>query len=494
MARLPTPGGDDGTWGSVLNDFLAQAHNGDGSLKSSVVNGAATDKADDSAVVHNTGAETVAGVKTFSSSPIVPTPSTSTQAANKTYVDTAINAGSPGGLATLNSAGILTLAQRPEGNTSAVGDGSTDDTAAIAADLASKTVVRLEAQKTYAVGSLTIPANKTLDLNGATLKVKNSSAAAAITMKTGTTIKNGKYDGNKANQTLNVIGLYVDATAANTSVNVTIQNIYFFNHKGNSIRGYPTGGAATINALRVINNTFRDGDGTACSLQTVSADGTYQGFIFSGNYADNVPGVLQLYTGNAYSKYMDVSIVDNVAYNLPTTSIPYELNGILRGVIASNTITGTTTSTRGFSMGFNTEVAITGNVIANQSIYAFEFSNFERCSLSGNVIMNCVNGLYETVGGSGFTRNVVVANNVFMGCDYVFRASSPATRLTITGNKMTDINLSAIRLTQTTNTGIPSPIMIFITPPLWRRAGAGRLPLFRAVPRLLLPGTGFILR
>lgn len=44
-------------------------------------------KADDSAVVHDTGDETVAGVKTFSSSPVIPSPSTNTQAANKSYVD-----------------------------------------------------------------------------------------------------------------------------------------------------------------------------------------------------------------------------------------------------------------------------------------------------------------------------------------------------------------------------------------------------------------------
>lgn len=44
-------------------------------------------KADDSAAVHNTGTETVAGVKTFSSSPIVPTPTTSFQAATKGYAD-----------------------------------------------------------------------------------------------------------------------------------------------------------------------------------------------------------------------------------------------------------------------------------------------------------------------------------------------------------------------------------------------------------------------
>lgn len=32
--RLPVPGGDDQTWGSLLNDFLRVAHNDDGTLKS----------------------------------------------------------------------------------------------------------------------------------------------------------------------------------------------------------------------------------------------------------------------------------------------------------------------------------------------------------------------------------------------------------------------------------------------------------------------------
>lgn len=37
MSRLPTPGSDDGTWGNILNDFLAQVHNTDGTLKDGVV-------------------------------------------------------------------------------------------------------------------------------------------------------------------------------------------------------------------------------------------------------------------------------------------------------------------------------------------------------------------------------------------------------------------------------------------------------------------------
>jgi hypothetical protein len=31
--RLPTPGKDDGTWGTILNGFLEIAHTSDGSLK-----------------------------------------------------------------------------------------------------------------------------------------------------------------------------------------------------------------------------------------------------------------------------------------------------------------------------------------------------------------------------------------------------------------------------------------------------------------------------
>lgn len=33
MARLPIPGGDDGSWGTVLNTYLQVEHNADGSLK-----------------------------------------------------------------------------------------------------------------------------------------------------------------------------------------------------------------------------------------------------------------------------------------------------------------------------------------------------------------------------------------------------------------------------------------------------------------------------
>jgi len=105
MTRLPVPGQDDGAWGDILNDFLAQSHNADGTLKPSAVT--AGGAAADSAVVHNTGAETVAGTKTFQASPVVPAPTLGGHATTKTYVDGVVAAGAPD--ATSSTKGILQL-------------------------------------------------------------------------------------------------------------------------------------------------------------------------------------------------------------------------------------------------------------------------------------------------------------------------------------------------------------------------------------------------
>lgn len=81
MARLPVPGSDDNSWGTVLNDYLSVEMQTNGALKI---------RSDGtlSNIAHTAGDETIAGVKTFSSSPVVPTPTASGQAATKAYVDT----------------------------------------------------------------------------------------------------------------------------------------------------------------------------------------------------------------------------------------------------------------------------------------------------------------------------------------------------------------------------------------------------------------------
>jgi hypothetical protein len=104
MARLPQPGGDNGAWGDILNDFLGVEHNTDGTLKDT---GSLSAKADDTDVVHNSGAEAITGTKTFSASPVVPAPTASGHAATKQYVDTAAGTHS---VAVKTSAYIITPA------------------------------------------------------------------------------------------------------------------------------------------------------------------------------------------------------------------------------------------------------------------------------------------------------------------------------------------------------------------------------------------------
>lgn len=75
----------------------------------------------DIGAVATTGAETIAGVKTFSSSPIVPTPTTATQAATKAYADLMIpltQRAAASGVATLDSGTKVPIAQIPTGSTS----------------------------------------------------------------------------------------------------------------------------------------------------------------------------------------------------------------------------------------------------------------------------------------------------------------------------------------------------------------------------------------
>lgn len=64
MSRLPRVGSDDGDWGDLLNDFLLQEHNPDGTLKVRS-DGTLTGGVSDAVVVHKAGAETITGAKNF---------------------------------------------------------------------------------------------------------------------------------------------------------------------------------------------------------------------------------------------------------------------------------------------------------------------------------------------------------------------------------------------------------------------------------------------
>jgi hypothetical protein len=152
MTRLPQPGSDDGTWGTILNDFLSVEHNADGTLKpsGSLANKAATttaitagtgltgggDLSADRTIAANFGTTagtitqgddsritgalqrsggTMTGALALAADPVNPL-----EGATKQYVDTK----------TASNAWQFNVKSAPY---NAKGDGSTDDTAAIQA-------------------------------------------------------------------------------------------------------------------------------------------------------------------------------------------------------------------------------------------------------------------------------------------------------------------------------------------------------------------------
>lgn len=92
MARLPISGGDSGTWGDILNQFLLVEHNNDGSLKNS----------------GTLGAYAPLSNPVFTGSVTVPTPTSASDAVTKAYADSIVASGAPD--ATTSSKGIVQLA------------------------------------------------------------------------------------------------------------------------------------------------------------------------------------------------------------------------------------------------------------------------------------------------------------------------------------------------------------------------------------------------
>jgi len=126
MARLPIIDGDDGDWGIVLNEFLEVSLNADGSVNPNAIPQAGG--------VTTSGNQTINGSKTFTTSPTIPTPSNSTDAANKFYVDSTASGsgvtgptGATGPTGTAGSAGT-TGASGAQGSTGSGATGSTGPT------------------------------------------------------------------------------------------------------------------------------------------------------------------------------------------------------------------------------------------------------------------------------------------------------------------------------------------------------------------------------
>lgn len=191
MSRLPIPGADDGTWGSILNDFLEVEHNEDGTLKD---DGTLAAKANDTDVMHLEGDETIGGNKTFSAPVTISTPTSPSHAATKSYVDAAAS-GAPDattatkGLVRLagDLGGVGTSADAPVISNNAITNGKLADNAVSATKIANGSIADAHISSTAAIAKSKLAALNINDADVSSLsegKITGLTADLAATEKT----------------------------------------------------------------------------------------------------------------------------------------------------------------------------------------------------------------------------------------------------------------------------------------------------------------------
>ncbi|HEY5667718.1 MAG TPA: right-handed parallel beta-helix repeat-containing protein [Candidatus Saccharimonadales bacterium] len=400
MSRLPVPGSDNGTWGNVLNDFLSQAHNADGSLKPNAIPaGSITNLAD-------------AAINSPSSGQVLTYDASASKWKNILPATSFISSTDP--------------------TYGATGNGTTDDTAALnnlfAAAAAAGLPVLLE-PVTHLVGgtaSLRLPSGLIVRGFGdvSILKIASNPVVHPITNISGAGnihLSDFKIDGNKA-AIASATGASPDAAPASGQGNG--EALYI------SASDASPASNATIDRITVINS-FRLG----IVLQSVSG-GRVANCVVSGNNRDGIT----LYFNCTDIKILENSISycgdDHIGLNAENGSSG---GHIMKNIsIRSNHILGPSPRNKGKGITGRgvSHLTISDNVVDSTCESAINLTNYNSSNLqdvtvSGNTIYNAGTGgasgkdgiviqannaLYTAAGTRGTIQRVSVTGNVIEGC------------------------------------------------------------------------------
>jgi|GEM_PF-7070649 hypothetical protein len=451
MSRLPTPGGDDGKWGDVLNDFLNQEHNPDGTQKTLPLTKGGTGATDATTARANLAAA-----------------STSHKATHATGGTDALT---PSDISAV-AKGDFFLNVKDYG---AIGNGVADDTTAIQATinaLPSTGGTILFPAGTYLVGKLT--------LNTSNVRLTGTGMGTIMKFKTGTGTNcflrvNTSNDNSGANNRLSnfeIADLYIDMT--NATVNgpgtdfaalavytvdgVRISNVYIYNTLDTSIdlsmcTKTWIGGRTVVDTMRIgagIGNGIN-----VRSSQNSTNDSLWGDHEISGVHVTGVP-TFAIYCAGSNSGRMSVTnCVVRGTSGAGSNGIVYETGPPSSSdiTISGNVVEGCATygiglvNTKGLPIPWGSRVAITGNVVRNCG-YGINVED-KLATVTGNVVTDCNAGItlglnYDfsetdfvissnlvalkpgaTGGGiqlgknvaSGvqFSKRIIVANNILLG-------------------------------------------------------------------------------
>jgi len=384
----------------------------------------------------------------------------------------------------------------------AVGDGVTDDTAAIqAACSAAKTVTFGPATNSYKVSAtITLTSDTTLELQGATItQVSDQTPIFNATSTDNVTIAGGRFIGkSEAVYTNSPSSQAICIKADNTTDLVVIanrfENFYYaalsVQAGGNRIEFSSNNVKGPGSAVLGLDTNYRNTSGavvTGTNLRIVNNDiyDTAQGIIVGqGSVGTVVDGNTIHDLINEHGIYADtgmrqLTISNNVIYNTGAngTGLKVQCNDTFGVQPQCITITGNTISNTGadgilidnttVSPTLTTlDVTITGNSILNAGAYAIDVRDAQDCTVTGNTLVvsgqsgvawaNCIGLLVADnyVRGSGtsgmrdlaLSSDVVIKNNVILNCatsnlagdEYGIFLNSGANSCVIEGNVISD--------------------------------------------------------
>jgi len=327
----------------------------------------------------------------------------------------------------------------------ATGDGVTDDTAAINLALAVGGKIYFPSG-TYLCSTITLVSSDTHIFGDkkSVIKLKNSVDVDLLDLSNfdNITISDLTFDGNKANQTVDVNSVCVRGDGCS---NVILQNCTIKNSalSGINIRN--------SDGVKVVNNIFTD-CGTKNSVN--SGDAMYLAFntndYVSGNTVTNPARIGIIIKGSAGPTATNSTVIGNYVINSGENGIGTE-DGNARILIANNVVVDAgdnvfASTKAGIVVGETGEkITVSGNIIHNPGSYGIEVVHgADETIVSGNSITSSGStGIFATaVDGSGGLDNLLITgNNITTTVLDGIYISAAATNPLVAANLNTNISI-----------------------------------------------------